>query len=187
MKRSMQEIVELVVFGLIAVLIAAGVLWVLGWVFGLLGTVLMWVSGLVWAVLRFVVPVAIVAAIVYLVVRLVQQGQDDRATTSTYAPAPTEHAAGAAEPSAPPPAGGGPAGGGPAGDGPAAAPPPSTPPTTSTTAPPPPGTPPTTPPPPAEAASEVGSTGDGVHEGAPHGGTPGDEQVERRDDTEAGR
>jgi uncharacterized membrane protein len=92
MKRSMQEIVELVVFGMIAVLLATGVLWLVGWLLGLVGAALIWLTGLVWAVLQFIVPVAVVAGIVYLVVRLVQQNQDGRAESTRTAPGPTPYA-----------------------------------------------------------------------------------------------
>ena len=93
MKRSMQEIVELVVFGLIAVLLATGVLWLVGWLLGLVSTALIWLAGLVWAVLQFIVPVAVVAGIVYLVVRLVQQNQDGRAEAARPAPGPPPYEA----------------------------------------------------------------------------------------------
>jgi predicted lipid-binding transport protein (Tim44 family) len=69
MKRSLQEIVELVVFGLIALLIGTGVLWLLGAVFGLVGTVLGWLAALLWGLLSFLVPVALVAGVVVLIVR----------------------------------------------------------------------------------------------------------------------
>ena len=103
MKRSMQEIIELVVFGLIAVLLATGVLWLVGWLLGLVSTALVWLAGLVWAVLMFIVPVAVVAGIVYLVVRLVQQNQDGRTEAARPAagPPPPEAERAAAEP--PPP------------------------------------------------------------------------------------
>jgi hypothetical protein len=69
MKRSLQEIVELVVFGLIALLIGTGVLWLLGAVFGLVGTVFGWLAALLWGLLSFLVPVALVAGAVVLIVR----------------------------------------------------------------------------------------------------------------------
>jgi predicted lipid-binding transport protein (Tim44 family) len=69
MKRSLQEIVELVVFGLIALLIGTGVLWLLGVVFGLVGTVFGWLAALLWGLLSFLVPVALVAGVVVLIVR----------------------------------------------------------------------------------------------------------------------
>jgi uncharacterized membrane protein len=76
MKRSVQEIVELLVFGLIALLIGTGLLWLAGWVFDLLGVLLKFFAGLIWSLLRFIVPVAIVAAIVYALVRLFQQQRE---------------------------------------------------------------------------------------------------------------
>lgn len=72
MKRTPQEIVELVVFGLVALLLGTGVLWLLGAVFGLVGTVLGWLAALLWGLLSFLVPVALVAAAVVLIVRWAQ-------------------------------------------------------------------------------------------------------------------
>ena len=72
MRRTPQEIVELVVFGLIALLLGTGVLWLLGAVFGLVGTVLGWLAALLWGIVSFLVPVALVAGAVVLIVRLVQ-------------------------------------------------------------------------------------------------------------------
>ena len=72
MRRTPQEIVELVVFGLIALLLGTGVLWLLGAVFGLVGTVLGWLAALLWGIVSFLVPVALVAGVVVLVVRLAQ-------------------------------------------------------------------------------------------------------------------
>ena len=72
MKRSIQEIIELLVFGLIAVLIGTGLLWVVGWVIGGLGALFKIIAGLIWSLLRFVVPIAVVGAAVYALVRLLQ-------------------------------------------------------------------------------------------------------------------
>lgn len=72
MKRSLQEVVELVVFGLVALLIGTGLLWVVGWVLSLGGLLLKALAGLLWLLLRFVVPVAIVAGIVYFIVKALQ-------------------------------------------------------------------------------------------------------------------
>src|SRR3990170_4717051 len=82
MKRSLQEVVELVVFGLIALLLGTGLLWFVGAVFGLLGTVLGWLAGLLWALLRFVVPVALVAGAVVLLIRAAR-GRSGASTTPT--------------------------------------------------------------------------------------------------------
>jgi len=72
MRRTPQEIVELVVFGLIALLLGTGVLWLLGAVFGIVGTVLGWLAALLWGLLSFLVPVALVAGAVVLIVRWAQ-------------------------------------------------------------------------------------------------------------------
>lgn len=83
MKRSLQEVVELVVFGLIALLIGTGLLWLLGWVLSLGGIVLKAIAGLLWLLLRFVVPVAIVAGLVYFLVKMLQdRGETPRAATT---------------------------------------------------------------------------------------------------------
>src|SRR5690606_24803476 len=75
MKRSLQEYVELVVFGLIALLVGTGLLWVLGWVLSLGGIVLKGLAGLLWMLLRFIVPVAIAGGLVYFLVKAAQDRQ----------------------------------------------------------------------------------------------------------------
>jgi len=95
MKRSLQEVVELVVFGLIALLIGTGVLWLGGWVLGWVGLLLKFLAGLIWWLLRFIVPVAIVAGLIYFLVRVLQGDRSSRPATPTpaSAPAPTPAAA----------------------------------------------------------------------------------------------
>lgn len=73
MKRSMQEIVELVVFGLIALLVGTGVLWLLGWLIGLVGSLFMWLAGILWLLLRYIIPVVVIIAAVYALFRLIQR------------------------------------------------------------------------------------------------------------------
>lgn len=73
MKRSLQEVVELVIFGLVALLIGTGLLWVVGWLFSLGGLLLKAVAGLLWLLLRFVVPVALVAGLFYFIVKALRQ------------------------------------------------------------------------------------------------------------------
>lgn len=75
MKRSLQEYVELVVFGLIALLVGTGLLWVVGWVLSLGGIVLKGLAGLLWMLLRFIVPVAIAGGLVYFLVKAAQDKQ----------------------------------------------------------------------------------------------------------------
>ncbi len=72
MKRSLQEIIELVAFGLIALLIATGLIWLVGWLLGLVGVLFQIIAGFLWAILRFIIPIAIIAAAVYFLVKLIQ-------------------------------------------------------------------------------------------------------------------
>src|SRR5690606_10027035 len=106
MKRSLQEYVELVVFGLVALLVGTGLLWLVGWVLSLGGIALRWVAGLLWTLLRFIVPVAIAGGLVYFLVKAAQDRQPKPAAATVGAGAPG---------AAPPPPAGGP-------QGPAAAP-----------------------------------------------------------------
>lgn len=72
----MQEVVELVIFALIALLVGTGVVWLAGWMLGLVGTALTWLAGLVWSLLRFLVPIAVVAGAVYLLVKLMNRSAE---------------------------------------------------------------------------------------------------------------
>ncbi len=85
MKRSVQEVLELVVIGLVALVVGMLLLWGAGWVFTFLGWLLRLVGSFIWLLLRFIIPIAIVAGIVYLIVRLVTNQQKSRAKT-TYSP-----------------------------------------------------------------------------------------------------
>lgn len=90
--------VELVVFGLIALLLGTGVLWLAGWLLGAVGTVLLWLAGLIWALLRFIVPVALIAGLVVLVVRMVRGHEQPQAgIPPSAAPGTTPGAAPQAE------------------------------------------------------------------------------------------
>lgn len=88
MKRSVQEIVELAVFGLIATLVGTGVLWVVGWLLGLVGTVMTWLAALIWSLVRFLVPVALVAGLAYALVRLLARSNAKVARSEPFVPAP---------------------------------------------------------------------------------------------------
>jgi len=92
MKRSLQEVVELVVFGLIALLVGTGLLWLLGWLLSLGGLLFKAIAGLLWLLLRYIVPVAIVAGLVYFLVKALQDKQ----------PAPAAAGGSATPPPAPP-------------------------------------------------------------------------------------
>ena len=89
MNRSFREIVELVLFGLIALLVVTGLFWLIGWAFTGIGIALNWLSGLLWLVLKFAIPVALVGALFYFLVRFIQKNQANppaqAATTSEKA------------------------------------------------------------------------------------------------------
>ena len=72
MKRSVQEIIELLVFALIALLIGTGLLWVVGWLFGILGFVLREVAEFIWFLLKYIIPAAVIVAAVYALIKLAQ-------------------------------------------------------------------------------------------------------------------
>lgn len=100
MKRSLQEYVELVVFGLIALLVGTGLLWLVGWVLSLGGIVLKGLAGLLWMLLRFIVPVAIAGGLVYFLVKAAQDKQKPAAagagsgSTGSRSTGPSSTAAG---------------------------------------------------------------------------------------------
>ncbi|NLG09774.1 MAG: hypothetical protein GX560_11065 [Deinococcales bacterium] len=89
MKRSLQEVVELVVFGLVALLVGTALVWVLGWVLSLGGALFKALAGLLWLLLRFIVPIAIVAGIVYFLVKALQ-GRDGAALAGAGGPDTSE-------------------------------------------------------------------------------------------------
>ena len=70
MKRSVQEIVELVVFGAIALLIGTGLLWLTGWIFSGLGWLFQGVAGLLWRLLIVLVPIVLVIGLIYWLVNM---------------------------------------------------------------------------------------------------------------------
>jgi hypothetical protein len=72
MRRTPQEIVELAVFALIALLLGTGVLWLVGALFGLIGSVLGWLAGLLWGLISFLLPVALIAGATVLLIRWAQ-------------------------------------------------------------------------------------------------------------------
>ena len=68
MKRSSQEIIELIVFALIALTVGTGLMWLLGQIFSLLAVVLGFLSGIIWFLLKFLIPIALLAGLVYFIV-----------------------------------------------------------------------------------------------------------------------
>lgn len=73
MERTLRDILEWVVLGLLVVVGVLLALWVGGWVFSFLGRVLLALSGLIWELLKFAIPLLILAAIGYGVVYLLQK------------------------------------------------------------------------------------------------------------------
>lgn len=95
MKRSLRETIELLVFALIALLIGIGLLWLFGWVLGLVGFAFKAIAGFIWMLLKYIIPLAIIAAAVYALVKLIQNDRERQqavtatpATESAYVPAP---------------------------------------------------------------------------------------------------
>ncbi|SRR5690606_32225456 len=99
MRRSLQEYVELVVFGLVALLVGTGLLWLVGWVLSIGGIALKWVAGLLWNLLRFIVPVAIAGGLVYFLVKAAQDRQPKPTTADAAAGNAAGGTAGSAMPS----------------------------------------------------------------------------------------
>lgn len=73
MERSLRDLLEWVVLGLLVVVGVLLALWVGGWVFTFLGKVLLALSGLIWTLLLFAVPLLILAGIGYGVVYFLQK------------------------------------------------------------------------------------------------------------------
>ena len=86
MKRSLQEVIELVVFGLIALLVGTGILWLLGWLMGIGSVVFTFIAGLIWALLRFIIPVAIVAGVLFFIYKLFTREKPAPIVATTVAP-----------------------------------------------------------------------------------------------------
>lgn len=109
MKRSVQEIIELVIFGLIALLVGTGVVWLLGQIMRGLGWVFVGLAALVWGLLKFLIPILAVAGLVYALVRWLQtQNRAEGRTpggTQDAAPSRGEGSSPDANVAAPPPAG----------------------------------------------------------------------------------
>lgn len=68
MERSLRDLLEWIVLGLLVVVGVLLALWVGGWVFTFLGRILLALSGLIWTLLTYILPVLVIAAIGYGVV-----------------------------------------------------------------------------------------------------------------------
>jgi predicted lipid-binding transport protein (Tim44 family) len=85
MKRSLQEVIELVVFGLIALLIGTGILWLLGWLLGIVSVVFTFLAGLIWTLLRFIIPIAIVAGVLFFIYKMFSREKPAPVVSATTA------------------------------------------------------------------------------------------------------
>ena len=74
MKRSVQEIIELLVFALLALLVGTGLLWLVGQLFNIIGYVLVEIAEFIWFLLKYIIPAAVIVAAVYALVKLAQNG-----------------------------------------------------------------------------------------------------------------
>ena len=86
---------ELAVFALIALVLGVLLVWGLGWLFTGVGWLLRLVAGVFWSLLRFIIPLAIVAGLVFFLVRLLASPKSERAGTAPQAaPKPAAPAVG---------------------------------------------------------------------------------------------
>ena len=72
MKRSLQEIAELTIFGIIALTIATFALWVLGHVLQLVGWLAVKISWLIWWPLKYLVVIAVIVVAIYAIYKILQ-------------------------------------------------------------------------------------------------------------------
>lgn len=87
-QTSWQKTLEVVVKGFVGAIVALAGLWVLGWVFTFLGSVLIGLAGIIAALLKFLVPVAVIAAIVYFFVS--QMRPNDKTIDARVHPKPLD-------------------------------------------------------------------------------------------------
>lgn len=79
MNRSFQEIVELAIFGIIALAIGTGLLWVLGYVLQAVGWLSTKIAGWIWLPVRFLLLIAIVVIAVYFIWKFIQDRNSAKA------------------------------------------------------------------------------------------------------------
>lgn len=79
MNRSFQEIVELAIFGVIALAIGTGLLWVLGYVLQAVGWLSTKIAGWIWLPVRFLLLIAIVVIAVYFIWKFIQDRNSAKA------------------------------------------------------------------------------------------------------------
>ena len=86
-----QKTLEVVVKGFVGAIVALAGLWVLGWLFTFIGSVLIGLAGIVVALLKFLVPVAVIAALVYFFVSQLQSRTSNPSVQARVEPKPIEH------------------------------------------------------------------------------------------------
>jgi predicted lipid-binding transport protein (Tim44 family) len=87
-----QKTLEVVVKGFVGAIVALAGLWVLGWLFTFIGSILIGLAGIVVALLKFLVPVAVIAAIIYFFVSQLQSSTSSSSVQARVEPKPIEHA-----------------------------------------------------------------------------------------------
>ena len=78
-----RKTLEVVVKGLVGAVLALAGLWLLGWLLTALGALLLGIAGIIGALLRFLIPVAAIAGIVYFVVAQIRP-KEALYTSPTY-------------------------------------------------------------------------------------------------------
>ncbi|MGQ9735028.1 MAG: hypothetical protein ACUVUP_00220 [Thermaceae bacterium] len=73
MDRTLQDILEWLVLGLLTAVSLLLTLWLGGWIFTFLGKLLLALSGVIWAILKYAVPALVLVGLAYLVVRFLQK------------------------------------------------------------------------------------------------------------------
>jgi hypothetical protein len=86
-----QKTLEVVVKGFVGAIVALAGLWVLGWLFTFIGSVLIGLAGIVVALLKFLVPVAVIAAIIYFFISQLQSSTSSSSVQARPEPKPIEH------------------------------------------------------------------------------------------------
>jgi hypothetical protein len=86
MKRSVQEIVELVALALFALLGLTAATWLVGTLLTLSGALFGWLSGLLWQLARFLIPTALVAGGVAWAIVIVRGRSAPTRSASAAAP-----------------------------------------------------------------------------------------------------
>ena len=81
-----RKTLEVIVKGLVAVVVGLAGLYILGWVLSLLGGILLGFAGIIVALLRWLVPVAILVGVVYFAVTQLQS----RTVSASSKPAPVD-------------------------------------------------------------------------------------------------